>query len=146
MSIDLRHARRLLAQQAIAHPPFIVFTLSGVLGQAKVQTIRSLTRIAIDIVQKALAVLNINSLESKTLQPLNQNRLVRFARRATQIESRPDNSPQRDVDMERATLLELHAQHVLKDLLEIVILLKKQLHDAREHVIDMECKKALNVA
>ena len=53
MRIDLRHTRRLLAQEPINHSPFIVVLVLDMLGEAKIKRVAALTDVPIYIVQES---------------------------------------------------------------------------------------------
>ena len=93
MRIDLRHTRRLLAQQPIDHPQFIILLTLDMLREPKIKRVTGLRDVPINIVQKARPILHIDSLESAWLQPPNEAGVMLLASSATQVYAWLHESP-----------------------------------------------------
>ena len=121
-------------------------SLAGsVLVQSKIHGIRGFGRVAVDIIEIARTILNIDGLEAIRRKAIHQRRRPTLRTVATQVLVLVSSRPQSHVNMQSAARLEFYAQSVLKDPVEKLFALDKTLHERCEYIVKMKSEQALYV-
>ena len=120
-----------------------VFThleLNAVL-ELEIQAIAAFLGVAHDVIQEALAVLNIDRSEVHALQKVDQRRRPTLTGITAKVNASSHNRPEGNMNVQGATALKLNAQHVLIDTLEELVGPQKHVKDSSEHIIQVQSEE-----
>ena len=104
----------------------------------EIQAIAALLGVAHDVIQEALAVLNIDRSEVHALQEVNQGRRSALACITAKVDASSNNRPEGNMNVQCATALELDTQDMLVDMLEELVGLQEHVEDGCEHIVQVQ--------
>ena len=106
--------------------------------ELEIQAIAAFLGVAHDVIQEALAVLNIDRSEVHALQKVNQRRRPALSGITAKVNASSHNRPEGNMNVQGATALELKTQHVLVDMLEELVGLQEHVEDGCEHIVQVQ--------